>query len=510
MPACKKREAASPAAAAPAPAPSRARRDASTSMPVFVMLPLDTVKLCVVGEEQIPQLQRSKALEVAMKALRAAGVRGVMVDVWWGLVEARSRTYRWEAYAELFAMAERVGLTVQPVMSFHSCGNNVNDDYGVSLPRWVHEIGKENPDIYFTDRKGHRNQECISLGCDLVPVLEGRTPVDVYRDFIEAFCSKFAPLLGNVITEITVGLGPAGELRYPSYPEGDGRWSFPGIGEFQCYDKYMLAALKKAASDIGKPEWGKGGPHDAGHYNSRPWETCFFHPTHGRFASDYGDFFLDFYSSQLVSHADRILSATSSVISKFDTPCQRFKIDGSDAMLYSFGDEECNLELGAKLAGVHWWYNSRSHAAELTAGYYNTRDHEGYTAVMDVLKKHNAVLNFTCVEMNDCEHPPEGQCGPEGLFCQVASVAREKGVDVGGENALPRYDAAAWSRVEANAFHDLPGSPSVAACDQLGCTNCTRLAKLTWLRMEDSMFDGPNWDAFTRSIGRFSGYSAAT
>eukprot|EP00894_Picocystis_sp_ML_P003656 jgi/Pico_ML_1/54173/g4585.t1 len=135
MPACKKREVASPAAITPAPAPSRARRDASTSMPVFVMLPLDTVKLCVVGEEQIPQLQRSKALEVAMKALRAAGVRGVMVDVWWGLVEARSRTYRWEAYAELFAMAERVGLTVQPVMSFHSCGNNVNDDYGVSLPR---------------------------------------------------------------------------------------------------------------------------------------------------------------------------------------------------------------------------------------------------------------------------------------------------------------------------------------------------------------------------------------
>lgn len=45
---------------------------------------------------------------------------------------------------------------------------------------------------------------------------------------------------GSVITEITVGMGPAGELRYPSYPEGDGRWRFPGVGEYQCYDKYML------------------------------------------------------------------------------------------------------------------------------------------------------------------------------------------------------------------------------------------------------------------------------
>jgi len=32
-------------------------------------------------------------------------------------------------------------------------------------------------------------------------------------------------------------MGPAGELRYPSYPEGNNLWRFPGIGEFQCYDK---------------------------------------------------------------------------------------------------------------------------------------------------------------------------------------------------------------------------------------------------------------------------------
>lgn len=48
-----------------------------------------------------------------------------------------------------------------------------------------------------------------------------------------------------MITEITVGMGPAGELRYPSYPEG--LWSFPGVGEFQCYDKYMRQKLMDAA-----------------------------------------------------------------------------------------------------------------------------------------------------------------------------------------------------------------------------------------------------------------------
>jgi hypothetical protein len=43
------------------------------------------------------------------------------------------------------------------------------------------------------------------------------------RDFVHAFANHFDYLFGAVITEITVGLGPAGELRYPSYPEGDGR-----------------------------------------------------------------------------------------------------------------------------------------------------------------------------------------------------------------------------------------------------------------------------------------------
>lgn len=36
----------------------------------------------------------------------------------------------------------------------------------------------------------------------------------------------------GVISEIEIGLGPCGELRYPSYPAKHG-WKYPGIGEFQ-------------------------------------------------------------------------------------------------------------------------------------------------------------------------------------------------------------------------------------------------------------------------------------
>ena len=45
------------------------------------------------------------------------------------------------------------------------------------------------------------------------------------------------------------------------------------VGEFQCYDRRALASLAQAARDAGQPDWGYGGPHDAGSYNSTP-EVC--------------------------------------------------------------------------------------------------------------------------------------------------------------------------------------------------------------------------------------------
>lgn len=64
-------------------------------------------------------------------------------------------------------------------MSFHECGVNVGDDVCIPLPRWVEEIGRSNPDIYFTDREGRRNTECLTWGIDKERVLRGRTAVEV-------------------------------------------------------------------------------------------------------------------------------------------------------------------------------------------------------------------------------------------------------------------------------------------------------------------------------------------
>ena len=77
------------------------------------------------------------------------------------------------------------------------------------------------------------------------------------------------------------------------------------------------------------------------------------------------------------------------------------------------------VEVTLKVAGIHWWYRTRSHAAELTAGYYNTAGRDGYNALIEICAKHGTGLTLTCVEMCDGQHPPEALCGPEGLLRQV-------------------------------------------------------------------------------------------
>jgi beta-amylase len=130
------------------------------------------------------------------------------------------------------------------------------------------------PDLAFSDRFGRRNIEYISLGCDILPVLRGRSPVQVYADFMRDFRDTFRPYLGIIITVrfyddlgmlspmkiqfssyyyqmfmvvcvtliilqgVQIGMGPGGELRYPSLSSQklSLAWSRE-LGEFQCYDK---------------------------------------------------------------------------------------------------------------------------------------------------------------------------------------------------------------------------------------------------------------------------------
>ena len=65
---------------------------------------------------------------------------------------------------------------------------------------------------------------------------------------------------------------------------------------------------------------GYDGPHDCGNYNSAAWETGFFVSQGGSWDTEYGHFFLGWYSRLLLEHADRVLKAAAASLNKRGRP----------------------------------------------------------------------------------------------------------------------------------------------------------------------------------------------
>jgi beta-amylase len=87
--------------------------------------------------------------------------------------------------------------------------------------------------------------------------------------------------------------------------------------------------------------------------------------------------------------------------------------------------------------------------------------------------------------MRDHEQPQDARCQPECLVRQVAAAAREAGVGLAGENALPRYDEAAHDQVVATAQEE-------------------QMVAFTYLRMGPDLFQPENWSRFAMFVKRMS------
>lgn len=144
-------------------------------VPVYVML-----QLGVITNDNV--LENEENLKKQLKKLKQSQVDGVMVDVWWGIVESKGpKQYQWSAYRNLFEIVQSFGLKLQAIMSFHRCGGNIGDDVNIPIPKWVLEIGDLNPDIFYTNKSGNRNKECLSLSVDNLSLFRGRTAVEVLK-----------------------------------------------------------------------------------------------------------------------------------------------------------------------------------------------------------------------------------------------------------------------------------------------------------------------------------------
>lgn len=360
---------------------------------------------------------------------RHIGVNAVTVDVWWGLVEREAdQQFNWQYYDKVFAHINAAGLGIIPIMSFHQCGGNVGDDCDIPLPPWIwqhfSQQGVSASQLKYKSEFGNESSETISLWADDYVIPQ-------YAEFMQAFVSRYHSY-SDKIPEINISLGPAGELRYPSYNSHDGgRTGYPTRGGFQAY------------SDIAKADFHRWLQHNYQTLTvlNQQWQTSYnrwqditppadgdvFINSGAQFKPGFGHDFISWYHQSLLAHGRRMLSSA---------------VD-------AFTGEFSRTEIGFKIPGIHWKiaspdYSRRS--AELAAGLipsniqYDTSNAYGYGGIVGLAAefkqyKRDLVVHFTALEMQDNpQHASQSMA--QSLVMWLGMAAKQHQVAIKGENAL--------------------------------------------------------------------------
>jgi beta-amylase len=399
----------------------------SASLSFYVMAPLRLFN------ENHELVDRDTLISWFSRLSKEAKVDGLMVDIWWGLVETSENNYSWAGYRDLFQLCINANLTILPVMSFHQCGGNIGDECDIHIPSFVYDSQAQ---PFFKSANGYIDKEYVSFGYDDV-MITSRTPLQMYKAFMTSFKNEFSDLItSGVISEIEVGMGPCGELRYPSY-QIPAQWQYPGCGSFQSYDDKLSSQASSAAGTAGHPGWGNPGYIDQ---NVHPDGDDFWRDgTSNGWDSYYGQWFIKWYANRLITHANDVMK------------CAR----------QAFGS---SIRLSGKIPGIHWWYTTGCHCAEVTAGLRNFRFHDGYRDILFAFKNYNFDLCFTCLEMSE-----DGSCGsnPPFLVEQMAGNAKWANVRFEGENARDSYGADQYNRIKSWLSKGLVAFSYLRLCDTL-------------------------------------------
>jgi len=341
-----------------------------------------------------------------LELLANYGVDAITTDIWWNHVEYVKGTYDWRGAKAWLRALKKAGLRWTPILSFHTCGHNVNDDHKIGLPKYV-----QREFTFFRNDEGRVLRDYVSFW-----------NTDVYKRyeaFIQSFYDTFVDDFEH-ISKVYISMGPAGELRYPSYSSLLG-WKYPEPGSLTCYGKDARRSFRKYIEhkyislralniewDTHYTEWDKINPPEDG--------EAFF--TQYQYTSVYGRDVLDWYEGQLHRHFIQMA-----------TICRRiFKQ---------------TVRLGVKLSGVHWKYHS-GRLAEKAAGYVD----ETYVALIRQIHQFDFDLTITCLEMQNNK-----ESGIDCILDSIRIACDMYDVDMYGENALPVYSEhndVEWENIARN------------------------------------------------------------
>lgn len=426
---------------------------------VNVMAPL------LVGDPKNPDSAGSKAawdeFDRQLREIKQYGATAVSSDLWWGLIQPQKESFDWSYYDKISNHIIAAGLKWIPILSFHQCGGNIGDDCTVLLPDWIWtqlalQTGADKNAAKYVSEQGNVSNEYISCWAT-------ELALPLYKEVLDSFARHFASKAAY-ISELNISLGPAGELRYPSYNSHDRGSDYPSRGALQAYS---VLARCSFADYIGKkyPDpaslnlaWGK--PLDpAGHVIEPPRDPEHFFKMSGHMKSQYGRDFFDWYSGSLIEHGRKLMSLAIDI---FAAPDSAF----------------AGIDIAAKVPGVHWRIGSRKGSrfelsdrfAELAAGLIKSSGNQwneagawGYRSLISLFKElsekskqSRVVLHFTCLEMADGDGAPGVNSLAYSLVRWVGEEAKMQGLPLKGENALSfnLYSSASWNRIRSHLAFD--------------------------------------------------------
>ncbi|ANE45328.1 hypothetical protein SY83_02140 [Paenibacillus swuensis] len=359
--------------------------------------------------------------------LKNNGFAAVTTDVWWGKFEPTNNGFVWNDtnanYLKLAQTVQEAGMKWIPILSFHQCGGNVGDDCNIPLPSWVWSGGTAD-DRKFKSEQGNYSNEYLSIWYS--------GAYTQYEEAMQSFKDNFLTSYGSIIEKIYISMGPAGELRYPSYNSHDSGCGYPNRGCWQSFstpakNDFIASMQALTGSNLATLNTRWGSSLTNWNQVSPPTDGNTFWTGNG-VTSQYGKDYLNWYQGELLAHFDTFMTKAHT------------KLD-------AFG-----VRIGAKVAGVHWKGaevsgNTMLHSAEQPAGYYN------YDQILQKFKDRNADLTFTCLESQNSTGSPVYSYAKD-LVIKVADIAKAKGVNIFGENALAfSGDTGKYEQVAEHLFN---------------------------------------------------------
>lgn len=378
-----------------------------------------------------------------LKVAKTMGIDGVSVDIWWGKVEAKGdQEFEWQYYDRMLSHLNKHELEWIPIMSFHQCGGNVGDDCDIPIPSWIWDSmeGASARDLKFKSEQGNYSSETLSFW----QTSEVKDKIyQQYNEFMQAFQLKYAEH-ADKIQELNISMGPAGELRYPSYNSHDIGSGYPTRGAIQGFNALALNDFRMFLLDKYEHIEALNDSWNSTYSNfeqiniSVDFEKVFSNKTHlktGK-ARDY----LTWYHESLIKHGEAMLKAAHD----------------------SFDGAFLAIPIAYKIPGIHWLIAKKdgyARSAEIAAGlvppvHYDASNVHGYYNILSLAKNFEAlnarevIVHFTALEMSDTPQAPAFSKA-KTLVKWIGEGAHKLNIKVKGENALAYgvHTALGWQNI---------------------------------------------------------------